>query len=52
MSDLVVDIDHLREPAGPGALELMIKVSSTSGDSGFVYLDGGGAPLKRVEPPT
>ena len=51
VSDLVIDIDHLRDPAGPGALELMIKVSSTSGDSGFVYLDGAGT-VKRVEQPT
>jgi hypothetical protein len=48
VSDVVIDIDWLHDPAGPGALELMIKVSSTSGADGFVFLDSAGA-IKTVE---
>lgn len=48
VSDVVIDIDQVQDPAGAGALELMVKVSSTSGDSGFVYLDSAGA-IKSVE---
>lgn len=50
VSDLVVDIDHVQGPADTGNLELMVKVSSTSGADGFVYLDSAGA-VKRVEQP-
>lgn len=48
VSDVVIDIDWLHDPAGPGALELMIKVSSTSGADGFVFLDSAGV-IKTVE---
>lgn len=50
VSDLVVDIDHVQDPAGPGGLELLVKVSSTSGGDGFVYLDSAGH-IKSVEQP-
>lgn len=48
VSDLVVDIDDVQDPAGVNALEAMVMVSSTSGDSRFIYLDSAGA-VKRVE---
>ena len=49
VSEVVLDIDDVPGATSP-ALELMVKVSSTSGDSGFIYLDRAGA-LTRVEYP-
>lgn len=48
VSDLVVDIDHVQDPAGQGGLELMVKVSNSSGADGFIYLDSAGH-IKSVE---
>ena len=45
-----LDIDHVADPAGPGALELLVKVTTTSGVNGFIYLDGA-CNIKRVEYP-
>ena len=45
-----LDVDHVADPAGPGALELLVKVTTTSGASGFIYLDGA-SNIKRVEYP-
>ena len=45
-----LDIDHVADPAGPGALELLVKVTTTSGADGFIYLDGA-SNIKRVEYP-
>lgn len=50
MSEVVVDIDHIQDPAGPGALELLVKVSKSSGGDGYIYLDIAGH-TKRVEFP-
>jgi hypothetical protein len=50
VSDTYLDIDHIAEPDGPGALELLVKVTTTSGTNGFIYLDGAGN-IKRVEYP-
>lgn len=50
VSDTVIDIDHISDPAGPGALELLVKVTTTSGANGFIYLDGA-SNVKRVEYP-
>jgi hypothetical protein len=51
VSEVVVDIDHIQDPAGPGALDLLVKVDSTSGGSGYIYLDSAGN-TKRVEYPS
>lgn len=48
--DVVVDIDPLADPAGPGPLELLVKVEKKSGGAGFIYLDSAGN-TKRVEYP-
>ena len=45
-----LDIDHVADPAGPGALELLVKVTTNSGANGFIYLDGA-SNIKRVEYP-
>ena len=45
-----VDVDHIAEPPGPGALELLVKVTMTSGADGWIYLDGA-SNIKRVEYP-
>jgi hypothetical protein len=51
VSKTFIDIDHISEdPAGPGALELLVKVTTTSGADGFIYLDGA-SNIKRVEYP-
>jgi hypothetical protein len=49
VSEVVVDIDHMQDPA-PGALDLLVKVSSESGGDGYIYLDSAGS-TKRVEYP-
>ena len=49
-SETFIDIDHVAEPPGPGALELLVKVTTTSGADGFIYLDGA-SNIKRVEYP-
>ncbi len=50
VSEVVVDIDHTQDPTGPGALELLVKVSDSSGGDGYIYLDSAGN-TKRVEYP-
>jgi hypothetical protein len=45
-----LDIDQVPNPPGPGALELLIKITTKSDRSGLVYLDGAGN-IKRVENP-
>ena len=50
VSDTFIDVDHVAEPPGPGALELLIKVTTTAGADGSIYLDGAGN-TKRVEFP-
>ena len=50
VSETFIDIDHIAEPPGPGALELLVKVTTTSGANGFIYLDGA-SNIKRVEYP-
>jgi hypothetical protein len=50
VSETFIDIDHIADPAGPGALELLVKVTTTSGANGFLYLDGA-SNIKRVEYP-
>jgi hypothetical protein len=51
VSETFIDIDHIADdPAGPGALELLVKVTTTSGADGFIYLDGA-SNIKRVEYP-
>jgi hypothetical protein len=50
VSDTFIDVDHVAEPPGPGGLELLVKVTTTSGANGFIYLDGAGN-IKRVEYP-
>lgn len=51
VEDTYLDIDHIAEPDGPGALETLIRVTTKSGMNGFVYLDPAGA-IKRVENPS
>jgi hypothetical protein len=46
-----VDIDQVPNPADPAALELLVKVSSTSGADGYIYLDSAGNTT-RVEYPS
>jgi len=50
VSETFIDIDHVAEPPGPGALELLVKVTTKSGTDGFIYLDGA-SNIKRVEYP-
>lgn len=50
VTEVFVDVDHIAEPPGPGALELLVKVESTRGD-GYIYLDSAGN-TKRVEQPS
>jgi hypothetical protein len=53
VSETFIDFDHVADPAdlaGPGALELLVKVTTTSGADGFIYLDGA-SNIKRVEYP-
>ncbi len=51
VSETFIDIDHIAEPPGPGGLELLVKVTTTSGANGWIYLDGAGN-IKRVEYPS
>ncbi|HEX3287897.1 MAG TPA: DUF1707 domain-containing protein [Mycobacterium sp.] len=51
VSDTFIDIDHVADPAGPGALELLVKITTKSGADGFIYLDGA-SNIKRVEYPS
>jgi hypothetical protein len=50
VSETFIDIDHIAEQPGPGALELLVKVTTKAGANGFVYLDGA-SNIKRVEYP-
>jgi hypothetical protein len=45
-----IDIDHIADPP-PGTLELLVKVSTTAGTDGWIYLDGA-SNIKRVENPS
>lgn len=45
-----LDIDLVADPGGPGGLELLIKVTTTAGPNGWIYLDGA-SNIKRVEYP-
>jgi hypothetical protein len=51
VSETFIDIDHVAEPPEPGALELLVKVSTTSGADGWIYLDSA-SNIKRVEYPS
>lgn len=51
VQDSYLDIDHISEPGGPGALETLIRVTTESGTNGYIYLDPAGA-VKRVENPS
>jgi hypothetical protein len=51
VEDSYLDVDHIAEPGGPGALETLIRVTTKSGRNGFIYLDPAGA-IKRVENPS
>ena len=51
VSKTFIDIDHIAEPPGPGALELLVKVTTTSGVDGWIYLDGA-SNITRVEYPS
>lgn len=46
-----IDVDHIAEPPGQGALELLVKITTTDGRDGWIYLDGAGN-IKRVENPS
>ena len=50
VSTTFLDVDHIKDPPGPEALELLVKVDRKSGGSGFIYLDSAGN-TKRVEYP-
>ena len=51
VEDSYLDIDHIGDPGGPGALETLIRITTKSGTNGFVYLDPAGA-ITRVENPS
>lgn len=52
VEDTYLDVDHIGGPGGgPGALEILIRVSTTAGTNGYVYLDPAGTVL-RVENPS
>ncbi len=51
VADTDLDVDYIADPAGPGALELLVKVTTNSGTNGWIYLDGAGN-IKRVEKPS
>lgn len=51
VSETFIDVDHIAEPPEPGALELLVKVSTKSGADGWIYLDPAGN-IKRVEYPS
>ncbi len=51
VSKTFIDVDHVAEPPEAGALELLVKVTTTSGADGWIYLDGA-SNIKRVEYPS
>ncbi|MGZ6780899.1 MAG: hypothetical protein ACXVGO_18140, partial [Mycobacterium sp.] len=51
VAETSVDVDYIADPAGPGALELLVKVTTKSGTNGWIYLDGASS-IKRVENPS
>jgi DUF1707 SHOCT-like domain len=51
VSDTFIDIDPIADPNGPGALELLVRITTKSGADGFIYLDGA-SNIKRVEYPS
>jgi hypothetical protein len=51
VSDTSLDIDYIADPAGPGALELLVKVTTNAGTNGWIYLDGA-TKVKRVVNPS
>jgi hypothetical protein len=51
VTETFVDIDHIAEPPGPGALELLVRVSTTAHTDGWIYLEPAGT-VKRVEDPS
>jgi hypothetical protein len=51
VSGTFLDIDNVADPPGPGAIELLVKISTNSGKDGFIYLDGA-SNIKRVEAPS
>jgi hypothetical protein len=50
VSGSFIDIDHIADPSGPGALELLVKITTKSDTNGFIYLDAA-SNIKRVEYP-
>ena len=48
VSGSFIDIDHIADPNGPGALELLVKITTKSDTNGFIYLDAA-SNIKRVE---
>lgn len=51
VEDTYLDIDHIEQPGGPGALETLIRVTTKAGTNGYIYLDPAGTVL-RVENPS
>jgi hypothetical protein len=51
VSETFIDIDYIAEPPAPGALELLVRISTTSGEDGWIYLDSA-SNIKRVEYPS
>ncbi|WP_163701054.1 hypothetical protein [Mycolicibacterium agri] len=51
VDEIYFDVDHITEAPGPGALELLIRVGTTAGTDGWLYLDSAGS-VKRVEFPS
>ncbi|WNG92896.1 DUF1707 domain-containing protein [Mycobacterium sp. ITM-2016-00318] len=51
VTETFIDIDHIAEPPGPGALELLVRVSTRAHTDGWIYLDSAGT-VKRVEDPS
>jgi hypothetical protein len=50
VSEVVLDIDHIADADGPGALELLVKVGKKSGGDGYLYLDSAGNTKRVVYP--
>ncbi len=51
IEDTYFDVDHIADPPGPGALEILLRVSTKSGTDGYIHLDPAGQIL-RVEQPS
>ncbi len=51
IEDTYFDVDHIADPPGPGGLEILLRVSTTSGADGYIHLDPAGQIL-RVEQPS